>query len=139
MSLKTVMLAYVHFYKCDITSTETIHGAAQRIREEVGSPTVLINNAGVGTAKEMLEETDEEIERTFHVNSLAHFWIAREFLPNIVQQNHGHIVTVASMASFMTIASNVSYSCTKAAALSFYEGLAQELRHRYQAKKVRMS
>lgn len=139
MPPKTVMPAYVHFYKCDITSTEAIHGTAQHIREDIGSPTILINNAGVGTAKDLLEESDEEIERTFHVNSLAHFWIVREFLPEIVQHNHGHIITVASMASFMSIASNVSYSCTKAAALSFHEGLAQELRHRYQARKVRTS
>lgn len=99
---------------------------AQQIREDVGYPTTLINNAGFGTAKDMLEETDEEIDRTFHVNNPARVWIVREFFPYIIQQHHGHIVTVVSMASFMTIASNVSYSCTKAAALSFHEGLTQE-------------
>lgn len=136
---KAAMSPYVHFFKCDITSPEEIHCTAQCIREKVGYPTILINNAGVGTAKNLLDETDEEIKRTFHVNNLAHFWILREYLPYITQQNHGHIVTVASMASFMTIASNVSYSCTKAAALSFHEGLTQELRHRYKAGEVRTS
>ncbi|OKO97743.1 hypothetical protein PENSUB_9669 [Penicillium subrubescens] len=55
----------------------------------------------------------------------------------MVKQNHGHILTVASMASFVTQGKNVSYACTKAAALSFHEGLAQELKHRYNAPKVR--
>ncbi|KAE8135655.1 hypothetical protein BDV38DRAFT_272674 [Aspergillus pseudotamarii] len=139
MPPKTAMSPYIHFYKCDITSPEEIHRTAQLIREDVGYPTILINNAGVGTAKDMLDETDEEIKRTFHVNNLAHFWILREYLPHIIQMNHGHIVTVASMASFLTIASNISYSCTKAAALSLHEGLTQELRHRYMAEKVRTS
>lgn len=136
---KVAMPSHVHFYKCDITSPDAIHNTARRIRENVGSPSILINNAGIGTAKTLLDETNEEIQRTFDVNSLAHFWMAREFLPHMIQQNHGHVVTVASMASFITIASNVSYSCTKAAALSFHEGLTQELRHRYDARKVRTS
>lgn len=137
--LKVALPASVHFYKCDITLPEAIRNTARRIREDVGSPSILINNAGIGTAKSLLDETNEEIQRTFDVNNVAHFWIAREFLPHMIQQNHGHVVTVASMASFITLASNVSYSCTKAAALSFHEGLAQELRHRHGARKVRTS
>ena len=136
---KTALPAHVHFYKCDITSIEAIHHTAEQLREDIGDPTILINNAGVASSKDLFEETDEEIEQTFHVNILAHFWIVREFLTHIIQKNHGHIVTVASMASFVTLASNVSYSCTKAATLSFHEGLAQELRHRYDARKVRTS
>ncbi|KAH8426378.1 uncharacterized protein LDX57_004116 [Aspergillus melleus] len=136
---KTTLPAHVHFYKCDITSIEAIRRTAEQLRENIGDPSILINNAGVSNSRDVLEETDEEIEQTFHVNILAHFWIVREFLPHIIQKNHGHIVTVASMASFVTLASNVSYSCTKAATLSFHEGLAQELRHRYEARKVRTS
>ncbi|KAI9036200.1 SDR family oxidoreductase [Aspergillus affinis] len=139
MSPKTALPAHVHLYKCDITSIEAIRRTAEQLRKDIGSPTVLINNAGVGSSKDVLEETDEEIERTFNVNILAHFWTVREFLPHMIQRNHGHIVTVASLASFVTIASNVDYSCTKAAALSFHEGLTQELRHRYGARKVRTS
>ncbi|OBT97350.2 hypothetical protein VE01_04358 [Pseudogymnoascus verrucosus] len=136
---KVAMPTLVHFYKCDITSPETIRSTARRISEDVGCPSILINNAGIGSAKPLLDETDEEIRRTFDVNNIAHFWVVREFLPHMIKQNHGHVVTVASMASFVTLASNVSYSCTKAAALSFHEGLAQELRHRYDARKVRTS
>jgi all-trans-retinol dehydrogenase (NAD+) len=46
-------------------------------------------------------------------------------------------VTIASVASFVTVAQNVDYSCTKASALAFHEGLAQELKFRYGADKVR--
>lgn len=84
----------------------------------MGSPSILTNNAGIGIAKPLLNETNEEIQRTFDVNNVAHFWIVREFLPHMIQQNHDHMVTIASMASFIILASNVSYSCTKAAALS---------------------
>lgn len=54
----------------------------------------------------------------------------------MLETNHGHIVTVASMVSFMTQASNVDYACTKAAALALHEGLAQEIRGLYKVDGV---
>ncbi|KAM5341189.1 hypothetical protein ACJ41O_015298 [Fusarium nematophilum] len=127
----------VTFHRLDVTSPSDIQRVAHAIRKAVGKPTVLINNAGVAAFKPMLEETDQEIQRTFDVNIVAHFWLAREFLPHMIDQNHGHVVTVASMASYVTVASNVDYSCSKAAALSFHEGLRQELKHTYKADRVR--
>ncbi|KAI8157323.1 Dehydrogenase RED2 [Colletotrichum sp. SAR 10_70] len=125
------------FYQLDVTSPASVREVAQRIRKDLGGdPTVLVNNAGVGTGKPLLAETDEQVRRTFDVNIVAQFWMVREFLPAMVKADHGHVVTVASMASFLTLASNVGYSCSKAAALSLHEGLTQELRYRYNARNV---
>lgn len=69
-----------------------------------------------------------EIRRVFDVNTVSHFLLAKEFLPAMIKSNHGHIVTVASMACFLVHARNVDYTSTKACALGFHEGLAQELK-----------
>ena len=127
----------VTFYQLDLTDAHAIREHAQKIREEVGHPTVLINNAGIGAGMSILDEPLETIRRTFDVNIIAHFHLAKEFLPQMIERDHGHVVTLASVASFITLASNVDYSCTKTAALAFHEGLTQELRHRYDAKRVR--
>ncbi|TVY82773.1 Dehydrogenase [Lachnellula suecica] len=127
----------VHFYQADITSSEKIHAVAETIRAEHGEPTVLINNAGIGTNKNILDETEAEMRRVFDVNIIAHFLLVKEFSPAMIKRNHGHIVTIASMASFMVHAQNVDYTCTKAGALAFHEGLAQELKSRYNADMVR--
>jgi short-subunit dehydrogenase len=63
--------------------------------------------------------------------------MVREFLPAMIKKNHGHVVTIASMASFLVLAGNVDYSCSKASALAFNEGLASELKARYNAPEVR--
>jgi all-trans-retinol dehydrogenase (NAD+) len=55
----------------------------------------------------------------------------------MVKSNHGHIVTVASVASFLAIAPTVAYSCSKAGVLAFHEALTNELKVRYDAPKVR--
>lgn len=126
-----------HFYKLDITSSTSIQEVASLIRKSHGDPTVLINNAGIGTPKTIFDETETEIRRTFDVNTISHFLLVKEFVPEMARENHGHIVTVASMASFLVHAGNVDYTCTKASALAFHEGLGQELKGRYGAGRVR--
>jgi short-subunit dehydrogenase len=121
----------------DITSSDEIHAAAQQIRNQHGEPTVLINNAGFGSASPVLQVPENLLRKVFDVNIISHFLLVKEFMPAMVAQNHGHIVTVASMASFMVQASNVDYACTKTAALAFHEGLNQELKLVYHAPAVR--
>jgi all-trans-retinol dehydrogenase (NAD+) len=125
------------FYDVDITSSASIEKGAQRIRQEHGEPTVLVNNAGIATLSTIIEESEAQIRRVFEVNSISHFLLVKEFLPEMVKRNHGHIITVASLSSYVTVAQNVDYCCTKAGALAFHEGLTQELRFRYNARKVR--
>lgn len=77
------------------------------------------------------------IRRVFEVNTLSHFLMVKEFVPAMIAKNHGHIVTTASMASFVSPGGMTDYSCTKASALAFHEGLAQELKFYHNAPKVR--
>ncbi|EKG17194.1 Short-chain dehydrogenase/reductase SDR [Macrophomina phaseolina MS6] len=119
------------YYGCDLTSPQSIHETAAMIRADCGDPTVLINNAGVAHAHTVLEGSDEYDERLFRVNVLSHFTLVREFLPGMLAQKKGHIVTVASMASYSSVSGLVNYAASKAAVLSLHEGLNVELRNRY--------
>ncbi|KAL4748806.1 hypothetical protein BDW72DRAFT_179567 [Aspergillus terricola var. indicus] len=125
------------FFKADITSSASIAEVAEKIRAEHGDPTVLINNAGVGHDGTILQKPEAKIRQTFEVNTVSHFLMVREFLPSMIEKNHGHVITIASMASFIGLGDMVEYSCTKASALAFHEGLRQELRLWYKAPRVR--
>jgi len=127
----------VYYYKCDITSPATIASVAAEVRKNVGEPTILINNAGVARGKNILDATEKDVRFTFDVNTLAHYWMAKEFVPAMVKANHGMIVTVASFAAYVTVPNMTDYAASKAAALSFHEGLTAELKTRYGAPKVR--
>ncbi|KAL4895524.1 short-chain dehydrogenase/reductase 2 [Aspergillus ambiguus] len=119
----------VVFYRSDITSTAALHQTANQIRAEHGHPTVLVNNAGIMQSGTILDQSEAAVRQTFEVNTMAHYWTVKEFIPAMVERNHGHVVTVASMASFMTVGKMASYCCTKASALAFHEGLTQELKY----------
>ncbi|KAF5616554.1 retinal short-chain dehydrogenase reductase [Fusarium sp. NRRL 52700] len=129
--------ANVHYFQCDLRSPENVEAVAEKIRAEVGHPTVVINVAGVVRGKTILESQPSDIRFTFDVNTFAPFWIAKTFVPDMVARNHGMVVTLTSYASWLTIPNLVDYGASKAAALAFHEGLTAELTTRYNAPKVR--
>ncbi|KAF1945811.1 NAD(P)-binding protein [Clathrospora elynae] len=127
----------VRFFKCDLSSPAAIAAAASEIRSSLGNPTVLINNAGVVRGNTILESTEKDINLTFKVNTFSHYYLTQQFLPSMILNNHGMIVTVASLAGYITSSSLVDYSASKAAAITFHEGLTAELVTHYKAPKVR--
>ncbi|RMZ73830.1 dehydrogenase reductase sdr family member 8 precursor [Pyrenophora seminiperda CCB06] len=132
-------LALVQFYQCDITSRESIHQAAETIRSDLGPPSILINNAGIGNAWTILDIPEENLKRMLDINLMSHWSTVQEFLPDMLAKKKGHIMSVASLASFVALANAVDYSCTKAALLAFHEGLTQELKHRYKCPQIQTS
>ncbi|KAI0523761.1 hypothetical protein F5B22DRAFT_633870 [Xylaria bambusicola] len=127
----------VHYFKCDITSSANLAAVAKEIRAKVGEPTILVNNAGVARGKTILETSEKDLKFTFDVNVFAHYNTVKEFLPSMIRKNHGMVVTVASLAAWLTVPSMVDYAMSKTAAMSFHEGLSAELKTRYNAPKVR--
>lgn len=57
----------------------------------------------------------------------------------MIKANHGHVMTVASSASYMSLPQMGEYTTSKSAALAFHEVLSSELNVRYGARKVRTS
>ncbi|KAI9690622.1 MAG: hypothetical protein M1820_009979 [Bogoriella megaspora] len=127
----------VHFHPCDITSPTAIQTAASSIQSTHGHPTILILNAGISRGKEILSLTPADLNTTFAVNTLSHYYLVQAFLPSLIKNNHGMVVTVASTAAYLTAPQMVDYAASKAAALAFHEGLSAELVTRYKAPKVR--
>jgi all-trans-retinol dehydrogenase (NAD+) len=102
---------------------------ASAIRRDIGAPSILINNAGIATAHTILDSSEEYLEKIFRVNLLSHWITIKEFLPAMLEARKGHIVSIASMASYFTCAGLVDYAATKAGVLALHEGrLARDLR-----------
>ncbi|KAG5993889.1 hypothetical protein E4U43_003368 [Claviceps pusilla] len=126
----------ISFYRCDITSPAAVADAAAAIRRDVGPPTILVNNAGITRPMPILDMPPDLLRKVFAVNTLCHWLLVQQFLPHMIAINKGHIMTVASIASFVALPKGADYSASKAAALSFHESLAVELKHLYKADRV---
>ncbi|KAM6261576.1 estradiol 17-beta-dehydrogenase 11-like [Porphyrio hochstetteri] len=119
--------ATAHAFVVDCSKREEIYRAADKVKKEIGDVSILVNNAGVITAADLLSTQDHQIERMFEVNILAHMWTTRAFLPAMMDNNHGHIVTVASAAGHFVISYMVAYCSSKFAAVGFHKALTEEL------------
>lgn len=61
------------------------------------------------------------------VNTLSHFWVVKAFLPAMMKENSGHIVTIASILGLISVSKLISYCTSKYAAVGFAESLRTEL------------
>ena len=89
---------------------------------------LLVNNAGFGTVGrfEALDVDREESE--IRLNVLALVRLTRAVLPGMVEQGHGAVINVSSMAGLQPSPFNATYGATKAFVNSFTEALYEELR-----------
>ncbi|KAL0256212.1 hypothetical protein SLS55_008604 [Diplodia seriata] len=95
----------------------------------LGTPTVLINNAGVVNGKPLLDLSPAEVERNFRVNLLAHFNTLQTFLPGMLNApDGGTIVTVSSVLGKVGAACLSDYTAAKAGLIAMHNSLLAELK-----------
>ncbi|KAK2491980.1 hypothetical protein MC885_015134 [Smutsia gigantea] len=119
--------ATVHAFVVDCSNREKIYNSVNQVKKEVGDVTIIVNNAGTIYPADLLSTKDEEITKTFEVNTLGHFWITKALLPSMMKRNHGHIVTVASVCGHGVIPYLIPYCSSKFAAVGFHRALTSEL------------
>ncbi|KAK4102428.1 NAD(P)-binding protein [Parathielavia hyrcaniae] len=129
----------VHYFQADLSHPDAVRAVCARVRDEVGHPTVLLNNAGLVRGRTVMEGAYADTEATMKVNLIAPFLMVKEFLPDMVRNDHGHVVSVCSSSALMVPPDIVDYAATKAGIQALYEGLGMELRYRHNAPRVRLT
>ncbi|MGV8087277.1 MAG: SDR family NAD(P)-dependent oxidoreductase [Candidatus Woesearchaeota archaeon] len=110
----------------------TYYSSPTEIYDEVKSDNInvniLINNAGFGMYGEF-SKTDLDIElQMIQVNITALTHLTKLFLKDMIENNSGRILNVASVAAFVPGPLMSVYYATKAYVISFSEALAEELK-----------
>jgi NAD(P)-dependent dehydrogenase (short-subunit alcohol dehydrogenase family) len=80
-------------------------------------------NAGVGLGTD-LETSDADWDRSFAVNTKAHYYAARRLLPHWLERRDGYFLSTASAAGLLTQIGSAPYAVTKHAAVAFAEWLS---------------
>jgi NAD(P)-dependent dehydrogenase (short-subunit alcohol dehydrogenase family) len=127
----------ISFYQCNIASRDEVHKAGEAIRSDLGVPSVLVNNAGIGNGVPILDLPFERLKAIFDVNIISHWNTVQEFLPSMIAMKKGHVMSTSSLAAFVGICGTVDYCATKAGTMAFHEGLTQELKHRYKCPEIK--
>jgi 3-oxoacyl-[acyl-carrier protein] reductase len=109
----------------DVTNADAVARALHGVRADV-----LVNNAGIGFLKPLVELTADEWHTMVDVNFNALFHVTRAVLPGMIERGYGHIVMVGSIAGRSAFVGGSCYAATKHAVMGFSESLMLEVRDR---------
>lgn len=115
-------------YVVDISNRDQVYERAEQVKQEIGQVEVLVNNAGIVCCKPFWDLPDKVIQNTYNINVISHYWTVRAFLPEMMRNNRGHIVTVGSVTGLLGTYGCSDYSATKFACNGFHESLYTDLR-----------
>lgn len=113
-----------HPVSVDVSREADIAKLVARARELGGPIDLFFSNAGVPGPGGGPEAADEEWQRTWEINTMAHVWAARLVVPEMVQRGEGYLLSTASAAGLLTQVGALAYSVTKHAAVAVAEWLA---------------
>ncbi len=110
----------LHFV--DITQPNSI----EKVVQSIGTIDILINNAGIAQIGTLETTSEEDFQRIFDVNVKGAFHCMKAIIPGMVEQKHGVILNMASVASLVGIPDRFGYSMSKGAIRTMTQSVAKD-------------
>ena len=115
---------------CDVSDPSCVASFATFVNRERGTPRILVNNAGIGRFKPLLDLPLDDWDETMGVNVRSLYLVTRAFLKGMLDAGTGTIVNIASLAGKNGVEGGTAYSASKHAVLGFSKSLMLEVRKR---------
>ena len=112
----------------DAADEATAQACVARAIESFGRLDILINNAGAGNYKNLVETSAEEYDALMDANMRSGFVFSRHAAPVMIEQKRGQMIFVSSVAGLQGAAGEAVYCASKFAQVGFAQALDAELR-----------
>lgn len=112
----------------DVTDADAVSAAHKEAVSTHGPVDVLVNNAGVGFFKPLIDMTVEEFDEQIGVNLRGAFLCTKSVLTSMLERKSGMIINVNSIASITAFEGGSAYGASKAGALTMMRTLRNEVR-----------
>ena len=118
----------VHAVAVDVTDPVAVEAARDSANDALGGIDILVNNAGIAGPNHMLWEYPIEAWReVIEIDLNGVFYCCRAVVPQMIAQNYGRIVNVASIAGKEGNASASAYAAAKSGVIALTKALGKEL------------
>ena len=111
---------------CDVADDASVRAAVARVVEELGGLDVVVNNAGIGAAGTVADNSDEEWHRVLDVNVLGMVRVTRAALPHLRASSAPAVVNTSSIAATAGLPQRALYSASKGAVLALTRAMAAD-------------
>ncbi len=116
-----------HAIPCDVTNEDQVRALVEQTVERFGRIDVMVNNAGLGGEKSVLEMTDDEWSRVLDVTLNGTFRCTRAVLRQMVAQRSGVVVNNASVVGWRAQKGQAHYAAAKAGVMALTRCAAMDV------------
>ena len=111
----------------DIANETSVQSAIEDVQNREGSPTILVNNAGITRDNLLMRMKSEEWEDVLGTNLSGTFRMSKACLRGMMKAKRGRIISIASVVGVMGNAGQANYAAAKAGMIGFSKSLAREI------------
>ena len=109
----------------DVASEQQVARACDEVRERIGAPTILVNNAAYLTElQSVLETSPEAWDRSHDVTLKGAFLCSRAVLPSMIEAGTGSIINISSVGGVVGFADAAAYTSMKGGLIQLTRSLA---------------
>lgn len=112
----------------DVVDIHAVNEAVAKVKAELGTIDILINNAGIAAFGSFMELEPARWEEIVKVNVFGPYYMTRAVLPEMIERKAGDIINVSSTAGKNGAAVTSAYSASKFGLIGLSESLMQEVR-----------
>ncbi len=113
--------------KLDVADAESIAAVIKTINDDYGTPTVLVNNAGITRDNLLMRMKDDEWDDIINTNLTSVFRMSKAVLRGMMKAKTGRIINISSVVGFTGNAGQANYAAAKAGMVGFAKSMAKEV------------
>jgi len=114
-------------YVLDVNDADGANALVAEVGERQGTPTILVNNAGITRDQILLRMKDEDWDVIMETNLRSVFRMSKACLRGMIKARGGRIISIASVVGAMGNAGQSNYAAAKAGMMGFSRSLAREV------------
>ena len=111
----------------DVNDPAGATGLVSFVTDKIGTPTILVNNAGITRDQILMRMKDEEWDDVIETNLRSVFRLSKACLRGMMKARTGRIISIASVVGAMGNAGQTNYAAAKAGMMGFTRSLAREI------------
>jgi 3-oxoacyl-[acyl-carrier protein] reductase len=111
----------------DVSSAESVEGCIKAIEAADGTPSILVNNAGVTRDGLLMRMSADDWQTVLDTDLTAVYRTCKAVMRGMMKARRGRIVNIASVVAVMGNAGQCNYAAAKAGMIGFSKSLAREV------------
>ena len=111
----------------DVTSTESVDAAFSKIENEIGTPEIIVANAGITRDTLVLRMSEADFEEVINSNLTGAFRVSKRATKGLLKLKRGRIIFIGSVVAGVGAAGQVNYAASKSGLLGMARSYAREL------------